>query len=550
MMTRKRLAFTGAITALSLGLAGATIHGQNSSSTSTDDQNTKSTTPYGTQSGSHQRQGVTKLNKASKLVGMDVKNQQGESLGKIKEVVLDLDSGRISYLVLSANDSSGTDKMIAVPADVFQHTSDQNLTLNVDKQRLQSATSLSQSNWPDPSNPSWGASADLWQNMPGRSRQESFRRYSNEGNFDQDRFNQSGRSSDQNRFGTSDQDRFGTTSSRYSDQDRFGTSSRSFDQDRFSTTGGRYSDQDRYGATSRSYDQDRFNQAGRSSEPDRFSQTGRSSNDYRFNQSNSYDRDRTGRSFDQDRMMDRDRTSGTTDWDRDASTTRRYDDQESTRYRNEYPYNQNRYDYQGRSESYSTEYPRSTSTYEPGQGYRFESRTYETAPSYRSDRYSDEDRNRSYGEEMNRQYWSGSPESRARSYDNTSSSSTYSSGGYPNNARVQGEMNTGYGYSHDTTRYNAGARTYGRSFDAEGRTMMRGQITAIHPEERTMTISGPSGTQTFAFSERPMIQLKNNRNPKLVDLKVGYNVRVGFHREADGTLVAHSVIRTDTPDIK
>lgn len=81
------------------------------------------------------------------------------------------------------------------------------------------------------------------------------------------------------------------------------------------------------------------------------------------------------------------------------------------------------------------------------------------------------------------------------------------------------------------------------------RDTFRGRITAINPETRTMTVQGPSGTREFKFVERPVITLKDSRNPGLVDLKVGYPVVVGFH-EDNGLFMAHSVIRSDTPEVK
>ena len=74
----------------------------------------------------------------------------------------------------------------------------------------------------------------------------------------------------------------------------------------------------------------------------------------------------------------------------------------------------------------------------------------------------------------------------------------------------------------------------------------RGQITAVNPEAGTMTVSGPSGTRDFKFSERPTITLQDNRNPRITDLKVGYPVVVGYHNN-NGMYVADVVIRSDAP---
>jgi len=81
------------------------------------------------------------------------------------------------------------------------------------------------------------------------------------------------------------------------------------------------------------------------------------------------------------------------------------------------------------------------------------------------------------------------------------------------------------------------------------RDQFHGRITAINPETRTMTVEGASGAREFKFGEKPVITLKDNRTPRLTDLKVGYPVVVGYH-EVNGTYTAETVIRSDAPDIK
>lgn len=102
---------------------------------------------------------VTKFNRASSLIGMNVKNQQGEGLGEIKDLVLDLQSGKISYAVLSVGGFLGIrDKLIAIPPSVFtMDTTDNKLVLNADKAKLQQAPGFARNNWPDVENPAWGA---------------------------------------------------------------------------------------------------------------------------------------------------------------------------------------------------------------------------------------------------------------------------------------------------------------------------------------------------------------------------------------------------------
>lgn len=53
---------------------------------------------------------------ATTIIGDAVKNMSNEDLGHIKEIMIDMDSGRIAYAVLSFGDLLGMgDKLFAVP---------------------------------------------------------------------------------------------------------------------------------------------------------------------------------------------------------------------------------------------------------------------------------------------------------------------------------------------------------------------------------------------------------------------------------------------------
>ena len=87
---------------------------------------------------SDQQNILSKANKASDLIGMDVRNQQNEKLGDIKDLVVDLPSGKISYAVLSVGGFLGIgDKLIAVPPSAFSVAPTQDtLVLNADKAKI------------------------------------------------------------------------------------------------------------------------------------------------------------------------------------------------------------------------------------------------------------------------------------------------------------------------------------------------------------------------------------------------------------------------------
>jgi sporulation protein YlmC with PRC-barrel domain len=98
---------------------------------------------------------VMHANKASGLLGMEVRNKQNEKLGEIKDVVLDLPSGKVSYAVLAVGGFLGLgEKLIALPPSAL-HTSEdgQTLTINADKAKIQAAPGFAATSWPSVHNP-------------------------------------------------------------------------------------------------------------------------------------------------------------------------------------------------------------------------------------------------------------------------------------------------------------------------------------------------------------------------------------------------------------
>ena len=97
------------------------------------------------------QQQVTDANKASKLIGMQVKNKQDEDLGKIKDLVIDFQSGKIAYAVMSSGGTLGFGgKMVAVPIEAFTlQPGAKALVVDLQKQQLAQAPGFMESNWPD-----------------------------------------------------------------------------------------------------------------------------------------------------------------------------------------------------------------------------------------------------------------------------------------------------------------------------------------------------------------------------------------------------------------
>ena len=94
---------------------------------------------------------------ADTLIGDDVVNAAQEDLGDIKEIMLDMHSGQVAYVVLSFGGFLGMgEKLFAVPWQALQlDTVNKRFVLNVDKEQLKNAPGFSKDHWPDMSDPSW-----------------------------------------------------------------------------------------------------------------------------------------------------------------------------------------------------------------------------------------------------------------------------------------------------------------------------------------------------------------------------------------------------------
>ncbi len=102
----------------------------------------------------------TKANKASSLIGMEVRGSDGKKLGEIEDIVFDLKSDRVAYAVLDVGGGGlfTADKHHAVPLRAFQAGPDGDyLTLSADRAKLERAPALQKDAWPSVVNPAWGA---------------------------------------------------------------------------------------------------------------------------------------------------------------------------------------------------------------------------------------------------------------------------------------------------------------------------------------------------------------------------------------------------------
>jgi sporulation protein YlmC with PRC-barrel domain len=97
---------------------------------------------------------------ADTLIGNNVYNRDSEDLGSIKEIMLDMRSGKVSYAVLSFGGFLGLgEKLFAVPWGALKlDTAHKRFMLDVDKDRLANAPGFDKDAWPDMADPAWARS--------------------------------------------------------------------------------------------------------------------------------------------------------------------------------------------------------------------------------------------------------------------------------------------------------------------------------------------------------------------------------------------------------
>jgi sporulation protein YlmC with PRC-barrel domain len=107
-----------------------------------------------------QRSKTRKVLSASSLASHSVKSKRGEDLGSVKEIMIDITSGRIAYAVLSFGKLLGIDnKLFAIPWEVLTVDEDRKcFVLDADKASLEKAPGFDKDHWPDMADWRWGKS--------------------------------------------------------------------------------------------------------------------------------------------------------------------------------------------------------------------------------------------------------------------------------------------------------------------------------------------------------------------------------------------------------
>lgn len=94
---------------------------------------------------------------ADTLLGEDVYNHLEEDIGDIKEIMLDMNSGKIAYAVLSFGGMLGMgEKLFAIPWNALTlDTVNKRFILKIEKSRLEDAPGFNKDAWPNMADETW-----------------------------------------------------------------------------------------------------------------------------------------------------------------------------------------------------------------------------------------------------------------------------------------------------------------------------------------------------------------------------------------------------------
>jgi len=114
------------------------------------------------------RDGAYDLITASDLIGKEVRNSQDESLGKVSDLIVSLDSGRVPYAIIAHGGALGVGRSkTAVPVSDLQCSSDRkHVMLSATKEELKAASKSCPATWPHGRSEEWTRSIDGFYGQP------------------------------------------------------------------------------------------------------------------------------------------------------------------------------------------------------------------------------------------------------------------------------------------------------------------------------------------------------------------------------------------------
>jgi sporulation protein YlmC with PRC-barrel domain len=92
------------------------------------------------------------VHRASDVLTMKVQNVQDQNIGQVQNLIVDLQKGRVLYVILNAAQAVGrSDNLFALPPNIFTMAKGQNtLVASVDKAKLEGAPRFNRGEWTNP----------------------------------------------------------------------------------------------------------------------------------------------------------------------------------------------------------------------------------------------------------------------------------------------------------------------------------------------------------------------------------------------------------------
>lgn len=88
---------------------------------------------------------------ATSIIGDKVENKEGENIGKIKDIMLNTNTGQVQYFIIEFGGFMGFgEKLFAVPFSALKlNTREHDFILDVEKEFLETAPGFDKDHWPE-----------------------------------------------------------------------------------------------------------------------------------------------------------------------------------------------------------------------------------------------------------------------------------------------------------------------------------------------------------------------------------------------------------------
>jgi sporulation protein YlmC with PRC-barrel domain len=90
---------------------------------------------------------LSQFNKASTFIGSAVKSSDGKAMGKVQDLVFDLERGELAYAVVALDSANGKGRNVAVPTRALK-AAEGHLVLNMSEAVVAAAEGLQEGDWP------------------------------------------------------------------------------------------------------------------------------------------------------------------------------------------------------------------------------------------------------------------------------------------------------------------------------------------------------------------------------------------------------------------